>query len=252
MIKKIKRLILIILNRGNQYFCPLCDFRAKKLSLIGQDIPILKKKQVIGSGRRHGGCFKCGSRDRERLVYAYLKKELDIFSQKNLKLLHIAPEKRLSQKLLKSGFSQYICGDLFAPGYTHPPHVRNMNVTNLPFKTNFFDLIICNHVLEHVQNDLKAMKELFRVLKPGGQAILQTPISKNSTKTFEDFSITKPEDRIRLFGQFDHVRIYGQDYPQRLKKAGFKVNRLNLAQEFTQSGLNPEEDLFIGIKSSQA
>jgi hypothetical protein len=99
--------------------------------------------------------------------------------------------------------------------------------------------------LEHIPTDVDAMKELHRVIKRGGRAILQVPISKNTLQTFEDFSVTDPKQRENVFGQFDHVRIYGQDYAQRLEQSGFKVNRINISTEFINSGLNKDEDIFI-------
>ena len=147
--------------------------------------------------------------------------------------------------LFKLKFQKYVCGDLFTEGYSYPQHVQNLSILNIPYDDNSFDLIICNHVLEHIQTDLLAMKELHRVLKNGGQAILQVPISKNNLKTFEDFSITDPIQREKVFGQFDHIRIYGQDYPERLQKIGFKVNRINISSEFMKYGLNKDEDIFL-------
>ena len=123
-----------------------------------------------------------------------------------------------------------------------------IDVLNIPFDPNYFDLIICNHVLEHIQNDIDAMKELFRVLKLNGKAILQVPISKNSEKTFEDFSVTDPKERENIFGQFDHVRIYGQDYTKRLESVGFSVECINISKEFSKYGLAIDEDIFIVTK----
>ncbi len=244
--ERLKYQIRLMLHKGKKYICPFCNYSSKDLSIIGGDIQILKEKQVIGGGARFGGCYKCGSSDRERLIYIYLKEKTGIFnSDKNKNILHIAPEEHLSKKLLDFGFYKYICGDFFTEGYHYSSHVKNINVLNIPFEDNTFDLIICNHVLEHIQEDSVAMKELQRVLKIGGQAILQVPISKNSVQTFEDFSVTEPKQREVLFGQFDHVRIYGQDYVNRLKNAGFKVSRINISNEYIEYGLNIEEDIFI-------
>ena len=162
----------------------------------------------MGGGYRYALCPRCHSTDRERLVYWYIINKTKILnSSKNIRLSHIAPEKNL-QKILKS-FShiKYISGDL-------NPLVANrkIDITNINFGNDYFDFIICNHVLEHVQDDRKAMSELFRVLKPGGEAILQVPISKYNKETFEDFSIILSEEREKYFGQKDHVRIYGKDY----------------------------------------
>jgi len=246
---KVKRELRLILNKGDIYVCPFCHYQAKNLSPTGLSIPVLKEKEVIGGGYRLGGCFKCGSTDRERLIYLYLDKVYKLFGRgKEIKILHIAPEKTLSDVLLNQNFKNYVCGDLFTPGYNYPEHVINLNVLSIPFDDNYFDLIICNHVLEHIPNDIDAIKEIYRVLRNGGIAILQVPISKNSEVTFEDFSITDPKEREIVFGQFDHVRIYGQDYPTRLEKSGFKVERINISENYDKFGLNKEEDIFIGKK----
>ena len=125
-----------------------------------------------------------------------------------------------------------------------------MDVTDIHYPENSFDVIICNHVLEHIPDDRKAMNELFRVLKPGGQAILQVPISLTLEKTFEDSTIITPEEREKVFGQKDHVRIYGSDYIKRLKAAGFKVKEYkwtedsNLADPQNRLCLNEDEVVY--------
>jgi len=234
---------------GKKYECLFCGYRSRKLAPIGVDLPIIREKKVIGAYPRRGGCYHCGSRDRDRLVFAYLKHTYKLFSKsKELSILHLAPEVFISKMIRKEGFTNYICGDLHCPGYHYPDFVENVDILNLPFRKNQFDLILCNHVLEHVTDDFQAMKELFRVLKPGGKAILQVPISKNTQKTIEDDTLSSPMARKEAFGQFDHVRIYGQDYPLRLRSAGFEVTRESIAQEFSEYGLNEEEDLFLGSK----
>lgn len=130
---------------------------------------------------------------------------------------------------------------------------RKIDITDINFENDYFDFIICNHVLEHIQNDRKAMSELFRVLKPGGEAILQVPISKYNKETFEDSSVTTQEEREKYFGQRDHVRIYGKDYKKRLEDVGFKVNLYDIKKdlnikEIKKLGLNEEENLYIGNK----
>tara|TARA_B110001450_G_scaffold255193_1_gene282123 strand:- start:34 stop:816 length:783 start_codon:yes stop_codon:yes gene_type:complete len=247
---KIKQLIKLALHSGSKYQCPICGYKSKDLFPIGKDIPVLKEKQVVGAGLRNGGCYKCGSSDRERLVFTYLTEKVNIFESKDLKILHLAPEKNISSALSKIGFNDYICGDLFTEGYQYPDYVQNMNVLNIPFEDNYFDLIICNHLLEHVPNDTDAMKELFRVLNSNGKAILQVPISKNSDTTFEDFSVTDSKERESVFGQFDHLRIYGQDYSDRLNSIGFKIERINISKEFPKYGLVLDEDIFIGKKTT--
>jgi SAM-dependent methyltransferase len=146
------------------------------------------------------------------------------------------------------GFNNYVCGDLFAEGCAYPSYVQNMNVLTLPFQAETFDVVICNHLLEHVIEDLDAMRQIYQVLKFGGIAILQVPFSLNSDRTHEDRFITDPKEREKQFGQFDHVRIYGLDYFDRLKSAGFGIQRLNIFSEFSDNGLCKEEDIFLGSK----
>ena len=111
------------------------------------------------------------------------------------------------------------------------------DICALPFEDNSYDLILCNHVLEHIPNDLKAMKELYRVLKPRGTAILQVPLEEGRENTFEDDSIIDQQERTRIFGQYDHVRVYGQDYYNRLQKAGFKVTPVDYIKEVTEGDI---------------
>jgi len=245
----ILRDVALVAHSGGNYVCPFCNYRARDLFAVGSDVAVLKERDVIGGGRRNVGCYKCGSEDRERLIYVYLKEKLGLFNgDKGLAVLHVAPEKNLSKKLLEFGFSDYVCGDLFTEGYRYPAHVRNLSILDIPFPDNYFDLIICNHVLEHIPDDLSAMRELNRVLKKGGQAILQVPISRNTRVTFEDFRIRGPQERKRVFGQSDHVRIYGQDYVDRLARSGFDVQRINISGEFSRFGLNRDEEIFVGRK----
>jgi SAM-dependent methyltransferase len=246
IVKKLKSTVKLVLHKGDTYVCPFCNYSSRDLCPIGVDTPVLVEKQVVGGGRRFGGCYKCGSTDRERLLYIYLKEKMRIFDTgKDKSILHVAPELNLSKKMLEFGFKKYVCGDLYTDGYSYPKYVQNINLLHLPFNDNSFDLVICNHVLEHIPTDQVAMKEISRVMKTGGKAILQVPISKNTEKTFEDFSVTEPKQRELVFGQFDHVRIYGQDYSKRLEECGFKVTRVNISAEFAKYGLNKDEDIFI-------
>jgi SAM-dependent methyltransferase len=244
----LKKKIKLFLHKGNKYECPFCGFQSKDFSTIGVDLPVNTKKRIIGAGLRNGGCFKCSSTDRERLIYVHLTKEFKISDKPNVNVLHLAPEKNLSNFLQTIPLEKYICGDLFTEGYAYPDYVENMNVLNIPFADEKFDLIICNHLLEHVEEDLLAMRELFRVLKKGGQAVLQVPISYHIDKTYEDFTLKTNEEREDAFGQFNHVRIYGADYVDRLESVGFTVNKINISKKYERYGLNPEEDIFIASK----
>ncbi|RKS96266.1 methyltransferase domain-containing protein [Chryseobacterium defluvii] len=243
ILNRLKNKIKLYSHAGTTYHCPFCGYDSKDLEIVGHDLPVLREKHVIGGGRRAAGCYRCHSRDRERLLYAFIVEELKL--PKETSILHIAPEPKLSNILLKQNFKEYICGDLFTIGYEYPDYVQNMNVLDIPYEDNHFDLVICNHVLEHIPEDTKAMGEIFRVLKPHGKAILQVPISANNQVTHEDFTITDKYKREELFGQFDHVRIYGQDYITRLESVGFIVHRINISDQYKKFGVNPEEDLFF-------
>jgi SAM-dependent methyltransferase len=234
-------------HRGNKHHCPICGYKARDWKAIGRDNDIMREYEIIGGGRRRGGCYGCGSNERERQIYLYLKAE-QLKNPEKLTVLHIAPEDALSKKLLEAGFKEYVCGDLFNEGYSYPSHVRNMDILEIPFPDATFDLIICNHVLEHIQDDRRAMSELYRVLKPTGKALVQVPFSRKLEQSMEDPSIREAHEREAAFGQFDHVRIYGLDYFSRLREAGFLIEEINLSDSFPKAGINPEENLIIGSK----
>ena len=161
------------------------------------------------------------SLERHRLLWLYLKNETDFFEAK-LKVLHFAPEQAFYKyfKTLKN--LDYTTTDLNSP----LADVK-ANICNLPFVDDSFDVILCNHVLEHIPDDTKAMKELYRVMKPGGWGIFQIPQDLNREVTFEDDNITNKKERARIFGQYDHVRIYGLDYFDKLRAIGFKVEEVD-------------------------
>jgi len=232
------------------YYCPFCKGYFKNFNSFGLDFPVLKEKYVVGGGYRlNTACPNCSSSDRERLVYLYLKKKTDILKKK-IKLLHIAPEKHLSKIFISSDNIKYIQGDK----YNYSENTLKLDIAHIPFPDNEFDVIICNHVLEHVQNDRLAMSELFRVLKHNGWAILQVPVSLTLQKTYEDPNIISPKQREKAFGQSDHVRIYSKkNYINRLENTGFIVNIFNPFKEnwninIKKYAINPEEDIFVGLK----
>jgi SAM-dependent methyltransferase len=159
------------------------------------------------------------SLERHRLLWLYLKNETDFFTSKEIKkVLHFAPEQAFYKLFRNQKNIQYTTTDLFSP----LADVK-ADICDLPFENNTYDIIFCNHVLEHIPDDTKAMQELFRVLKPGGMAILQIPQELARATTFSDDSITDQKERAAIFGQYDHVRIYGRDYFDKLRRIGFKV-----------------------------
>ncbi len=164
------------------------------------------------------------SLERHRLLWLYLKNKTSFFSAK-LKVLHIAPEQCFLKIFKKQKNLDYITADLYSP-------IADVkaDICNLPFANNSFDVVFCNHVLEHIEDDKKAMSELYRVLKPGGMGIFQVPQDLNREKTYEDFTITDPKERAKHFGQYDHVRVYGRDYFNKLRAAGFSVKEVDYTQ----------------------
>lgn len=161
------------------------------------------------------------SLERHRLLWLYLNRETDFFTAPK-KVLHFAPEQAFYKRFRKQANLEYITTDLESP----LADVK-ADICNLPFESDAFDVILCNHVLEHIPDDTQAMKELFRVLKPGGMGIFQIPQDLNRALTFEDNSITDRQERARVFGQYDHVRIYGRDYFNKLRSIGFVVNEVD-------------------------
>lgn len=223
MISSIKRLVReligvknlnLIRYRGNKVECVCCGGKFSSFLPFG----VIK--------RPNAKCPRCGSLERHRLHWKYFLHRTNLMdSDGRRKLLHVAPEpvffKIFKDKL---GFEYVPCAK-FGEGYRdkYPEGTLNIDITDINIADNSFDVIYCSHVLEHIPDDAKAMRELFRVLKPGGWALLQVPLDKRRETTYEDFSITEPAAREKAFGQYDHVRVYGLDYKQRLEKAGFSV-----------------------------
>jgi SAM-dependent methyltransferase len=162
-------------------------------------------------------CPRCGALERDRLLKLYFETNTNLFRDR-LRVLHFAPEHWLQKTLKRLPTVDYTSADLYSPNA-----MVKMDITDIRFADRSFDVVICNHVLEHVPEDRKAMSELCRVLKPGGWAVLQVPIEEERGVTLEDPTIVTPEERQRVFGQHDHVRIYGRDYVERLRNAGFSV-----------------------------
>ena len=204
-------------NRGNNVECPVCESHFSKFLSYGY-------KEV----RKNALCPKCLSLERHRLVWLYLKNRTKFFEQQ-MKVLHIAPEQCFEERFRKMANLEYITADLESPLADF-----KCDVQELPFKENEFDVVFCNHVLEHVDDDSKAMSEILRVMKPGAFAVLLVPIDFSRKETYEDPMITSPEERTIHFLQYDHKRLYGQDYIERLKKVGFIIIENNFLDEINE------------------
>ena len=169
------------------------------------------------------------SLERHRLMWLFLRDNTTFFTAtKKLKVLHIAPEQCFLDIFRKQQNLNYITSDLESP-------IADVkaDICDLPFKENEFDIVFCNHVLEHISNDTKAMQELYRVLKPGGFGIFQIPQDLSKAITFADNTITDRKERAKLFGQYDHVRVYGRDYFDKLRSIGFKVDEVDYTKKIT-------------------
>lgn len=171
------------------------------------------------------------SLERHRLLWLYLKNETNFFKT-HLKVLHFAPEQAFYKRFRKMTHLDYMTTDLNSP----LADVK-ADICNLPFEDNLFDVILCNHVLEHIPNDTKAMQELFRVMKTGGWGIFQIPQDLNREVTFEDNNITDKKERTKIFGQYDHVRVYGRDYFDKLRHIGFKVEEVDYTSNFSDEDI---------------
>lgn len=171
------------------------------------------------------------SLERHRLLWLYLKNETNFFSSEK-KVLHFAPEQAFYKRFKKMKHLDYVTTDLNSP----LADVK-ADICNLPFKNDEFDMILCNHVLEHIPDDTKAMQELYRVMKVGGIGIFQIPQDLSRATTFQDNSITDKKERAKIFGQYDHVRIYGRDYFNKLRSIGFKVEEVNYTSNLLEEDI---------------
>lgn len=210
------RPILVWMYRGNKFTDPIDGNSYKAFLPYGYE---KQRQNVLSPGTL--------SLERHRLMWLYLQQETNFFSAP-LKVLHMAPEQSFYKRFRALKNLDYTTCDLDSP-------IADVkaDIQNLPFENDSFDVIFCNHVLEHVEDDKKALHELYRVMKPGGWGILQVPIRYQQEKTFEDPTITDRKERIEKFGQYDHVRVYGRDYYEKLATIGFQVEQVNLSENLT-------------------
>jgi SAM-dependent methyltransferase len=202
-LRKVLRRVRSVVLKGNRFYCPVCGKSFRKFYPFGVN------------PRPNACCPNCGSLERHRFFWVALRtlQKKGLIKQGG-RLLHVAPETCLAEEFRKE--YDYLSIDLDGK-----KAMMAMDITAMNFADETFDAVICNHVLEHIPNDRKAMQELNRVLKPGGWASIQVPIKGDITQ--EDLSITDPKERLHLYGQEDHVRYYGRDFADRLEEAGFEV-----------------------------
>lgn len=201
---------LFYLGRGRE--CPLCGCRRRKFLPYGY---VTQREDAL--------CPNCLALERHRLLWLWLLRESDLGrgAMALPRLLHVAPEVALMRKFKKMYEREperYVTADLESPLAD-----MHFDIQHIPLADGSFDAVICNHILEHVESDHRALSELFRILRAGGWGVILSPVDLQREKTFEDDSITDPMQRTRLFGQYDHRRVYGRDYVGRLAAAGFEV-----------------------------
>lgn len=214
---------LAYMGRGVE--CPICGSRYRKFMPYGYAVQ-----------RDNALCPWCLALERHRLMWLYLQNETDFFDSKsenfeNRKILHVAPEYCFIKRFEKLYGENYVTADIESP----LAKVK-MDIQNIPFADESFDIVFCNHILEHVENDRLAMSEMFRIMRPGGWGIMLSPVNFSRETTYEDASITDPGQRELHFGQKDHLRDYGCDYAARLADVGFDVEEINYVRYFS-----PEE-----------
>jgi SAM-dependent methyltransferase len=204
--RQLQKKLLLIKYRGNNVGCPCCG---STFSTFWPSGPNNKPNTM---------CPKCNSMERHRLMWLYFHARPELLNRP-MRLLHIAPEPIFERLFRSRPNVESLSADLDAS-----QAMVAMDLTRIDMPNASFDAIVCSHVLEHIPDDGKAMREMCRILKPGGWAILQSPVENSRATTYENWSITSREDRLRHFGQEDHVRVYGRDYADRLRAAGFLVD----------------------------
>lgn len=225
-----------LLFLGMRFVCPCCGWRLRAFTRGGTSLRV----------RPSGYCPRCNSKARHRRDWLYLEKKTDLFS-KPIRLFHVSPKYSLSRRFVKMANLRYVAADIFERINLS----LRMDLTATPIRCGTFDAAICIHVLEHILEDRRAISELYRVLKPGGWALISVPVRLNRP-TFEDPSITAPAERRRAFGEASHVRIYGLDLAARLEECGFRVE-MDLARDLDKQtvskyGLTDDENVFYCSK----
>lgn len=212
--------VLGLIYKGKGRVCPICCAEYKRFLPYGY---VVVRPDAL--------CPRCLSLERHRLLWLWLTRETDL-TDRRPRLLHIAPEVCLMRKLkdiYSSDPQKYVTADLESPLAD-----LHFDILQIPLPDASFDAVICNHLLEHVADDRAALRELHRILRPGGWGVVLSPIDYNRAETFEDDTITDPAERTRIFGQYDHRRIFGRDYAERLRSVGFEAVEIDYAARFTQ------------------
>ena len=241
-------------NNENSFICPVCNKTVRtflRLPIFYDDM--MEKYEYIHSlfcfetmNRKAYSCPHCSASDRNRLYAIYLNKIFQTLAKEKYTFLDIAPTKNLTEFIKKHDFIKYKSADLYMEGVDDKVDITDMNI----YADNSFDMILCSHVLEHIDDDRKAMSELFRVLKPSGFGIIMVPINLNLKEDFENPEYKTESERWKYFGQNDHVRLYSKSgFVTKLMQAGFKVNQLGIdyfgSEVFEKNGIHPRSVLYV-------
>ncbi len=251
-LRRARNRLFKVVFAGDNCECVYCGHTYRRFMHQGVKAEVFSRHRVSGAGyRKNVRCPNCRSNHRTRLLYLYFKHRTSVFSEE-VRVLHISPKRELANVLLRHENIDYVCGALHPEVYSHLGAVE-VDVTRIGFEDQSFDVVICNHVLEHVPEDAAAMREIYRVLRAGGYAVLQVPLALDLEVTREDPAIVDESERTRLYGQKDHVRLYGLDYFDRLAKAGFRVERDNPFKnqwipDLDRYCLDRDEDVIVGFK----
>lgn len=229
-----------LLYKGDNVECPVCERSFRKFLSYGADI--VHRDNVL--------CPHDLTLERHRLMWIYLKDHSDFFTKENLTVLHMAPEQCFHKLFKNQKNLDYLTADIVSPIAD-----IHFDLHDIPLKDNRFEVIFCNHVMEHVDDPIRCMNELHRVMKPGGWGIMQVPQDWDRDKTYEDPSIVTPEDREKHYWQYDHLRLFGKDYPDYLRKAGFEVEEFDREkyigkEKMKRYRLDENEVLYILRKKS--
>ena len=204
LLRATRSFVYRVIYRGTGRWCPVCERPSRRFAPFGNP----RRAQAM--------CPHCGALERHRLLALFFDKKTNLYTRPDLRMLHVAPEPCFEPHLRGRVGAGYLTADL------EDPHADvRMDITHIEYPDATFDVIYCSHVLEHVSDDRAALRELHRVLKPDGWALIMVPIT--AERTFEDPSVTDPKERERRFGQDNHVRRYGRDFVGRLKDALFNV-----------------------------
>ncbi|MBF9233916.1 class I SAM-dependent methyltransferase [Microvirga alba] len=247
---------IIELSRRALYFgfshkCYVCEAHVRRFLPQGYGYALLERLQVVGGMYKVDDCCPvCHASDRDRLVKFYLERHVFNGEGSARTVTHIAPEKGLTKYIARKAGARYVAGDIEPQRYRHLNSVRRMDLLDIPLESGSIDVFVCNHVLEHIVDDISAMREIRRVLSPRGIAILQVPLSLKLKESIEGDGSEPEDEKIRLYGQRDHVRIYTEaDYTARLEAAGFLVEHYSAFDvdhvAATELRLNPLEVLHI-------